>query len=55
MPLLMNNIQAYGLLDAMKILENELIVIKRDEKDTIIPYQTHLDKVSKDEIYFRYG
>jgi len=38
----MKAIQNNSLLDADKLLENELIVIKRDEHDAIIPYRSHL-------------
>jgi len=43
------------LLDAKKLLTKGLIILSRGEDNTIIPLKNHLDKVSDDEIYIRYG
>jgi len=43
------------LLDAKKILESGSIILETSEDNKIVPYSSHVDKVSDEEIYIRYG
>jgi len=45
------------LLDAKKLLESGSIILSKSESDDneIVPYSSHVDKVSKEEIIIRYG
>jgi len=43
------------LLDAQKLLEDGTIILSRFNNSDIVPYNFYIDKVSKDEIYIRYG
>ena len=43
------------LLNAKKLLEDGIIVMKRNSQNQIIPYANHMDNLSSNEIYIRYG
>lgn len=44
-----------NLLDGEKLLNDALVIIERNKDEEIIPFSTHLDKISKNVIYIRYG
>ena len=43
------------MFDTTELLQNGLVIIKRNEEKEIIPYSSHLDKISDEEIYIRCG